>query len=138
MNVSSIEKIIQEIMISSEFGEAGSMVSVGSVGNNLKNNNELPQVSFSCLMGNGFINNNSGIRGGGFGNLSGGMGLSPNPTGMRSAMGNNSLNFTRRVSMPLMPQDAANHQQQELANRLLNGLGAVNGFNNLQFDWKSP
>ncbi|XWS44725.1 hypothetical protein CRYUN_Cryun15aG0072100 [Craigia yunnanensis] len=89
-------------MISSEFGEAGSMVSVGSVGNNLKNNNELPQVSGSCLMGNGFINNNSGI-GGGFENLSGGMGLSPNPTGMRSAMGNNSLNFTGRVSTALMP-----------------------------------
>ncbi|XWS41331.1 hypothetical protein CRYUN_Cryun17cG0072400 [Craigia yunnanensis] len=135
---SSVEKIIQEIMISSEFSEAGSMVSVGSVGNNLKNNNGLPQVSGSCLIGNGFINNNSAIGGGGFGNMSGGMGLSPNPTAMRSAMGNNSMNFTGRVSMPLMPQDAVNHQQQELANRLLNGLGAVNGFNNLQFDWKSP
>ncbi|XP_021300966.1 transcriptional corepressor SEUSS-like [Herrania umbratica] len=136
---SSVEKIIPEIMIPSQFSEAGNMVSVGSVRNNLKNDNGPPQVSGSCLMGNGFINNGSGIGGGGFGNLSGGMRLSPNPTAMRSAMGNNSMNFSGRVSMPLMPQDAvSHHQQQELANRLLNGLGAVNGFNNLQFDWKSP
>ncbi|XVE86537.1 hypothetical protein DITRI_Ditri18aG0041300 [Diplodiscus trichospermus] len=135
---SSVEKIIQEMMISSQFSEAGGTVGVDSVGNNLKNNNGLPQVSGSCLIGNGFINNNSGIGGGGFENLSGGMGPSPNPSAMRSAMGNNSMNFTGRVSMPLMPQDALNHQQQELASRLLNGLGAANGFNNLQFDWKSP
>ncbi|XVF61010.1 hypothetical protein PTKIN_Ptkin08bG0093800 [Pterospermum kingtungense] len=134
---SSVEKIIQEIMISSQFNEAGSMVSAGSVGNNVKNNNGLPQVSGSDLMGNGFINNNPG---GGFGNLSGGngMGLSPNSAAMRSALGNNSMNFSGRVSMPLAPQDAVNYQQQELANRLLNGLGAVNGFNNLQSDWKCP
>ncbi|XP_022740418.1 transcriptional corepressor SEUSS-like isoform X2 [Durio zibethinus] len=135
---SSVETIIQEIMILSQFSEAGSMVSVGSVGNNFKNNNGLPQVSGSCLMGNGIINYNSGIGGGGFGNLSGGMGLSPNPTAMRSVMGNNSMNFTARGSMPLISQDAVNHQQRELAIRILNGLGAVNGFNNLQFDWKSP
>lgn len=136
---SSVEKIIQEMMISSQFSETGSMVSVGFMENDLNNNNGLPQVSGSCLMGNGFVNNNSGIgSGGGFGNMNGGMGLSPNPTAMRSTIGNNSMNYTGRVSMPLMPQDAMNHQQQELANRLLNGLGAVNGFSNLQFDWKSP
>ncbi|XP_022774728.1 transcriptional corepressor SEUSS-like isoform X2 [Durio zibethinus] len=135
---SSVEKIIQEIMISSQFSEAGSsVVSVGSVGSNLKNNNGFPQVSGSCLMGNRFINNNSGTGGGGFGNLSDSMGLSPNPTAMRSAMGNNFMNFTGRVSMPLMPQEAVTHQQQELAYRLLSGLGA-DGFNNLEFDWKSP
>ncbi|XWS33154.1 hypothetical protein CRYUN_Cryun22dG0054400 [Craigia yunnanensis] len=121
---SSVEKIIQEIMISSQFSEAGSMVSGGSVGNNLKRNKGLLQVSGSCLMGNGFINNNSGIGGGGFGNLSAGMCHSPYPTGMRSAMGNNSLNFTGSMSMPMMPQDAMSRQQQELAIRLLNGLGA--------------
>ncbi|KAK8566132.1 hypothetical protein V6N13_021201 [Hibiscus sabdariffa] len=131
---SSVEKIIQEMMVSSQFSEAGNMVGVGSMENSLNNNNGLPQVSGSCMMGNGFINNNSGIRSGGFGNMS-----SLNPTATRSAMGNNSMNFTGRVRMPLMmPQDAANHQQQELANRLLNGLGAVNGFDNLQYDWKSP
>ncbi|XP_022750940.1 transcriptional corepressor SEUSS-like [Durio zibethinus] len=134
---SSVEKIIQEIMISSQVSEAGNTVSVGSMGNNLMNNNGLPQVSRSCLMGNGFVDNNSGIAGGGFGNLSGGIGLSPNPCGMRSTMGNNPMNFTGRVSMPMMRQETVNHQQ-ELANRLLNGLGAVNGFNNFQFDWKSP
>ncbi|PPS03646.1 hypothetical protein GOBAR_AA17029 [Gossypium barbadense] len=122
---SSVEKIIQEMMISSQFSETGSMVSVGFMENDLNNNNGLPQVSGSCLMGNGFVNNNSGIgSGGGFGNMNGGVGLSPNPTAMRSTMGNNSMNYTGRVSMPLMPQDAMNHQQQELANRLLNGLGA--------------
>lgn len=137
---SSVEKIIQEIMISSQFSEVGSMASVGSVGNTMKNNNGIPQVNGSNLLANGFINSNPGIGGGGIGNLSGGMGLSPNPAvnAMRSALGNNSINFTGRVSMPLMPQDAVNYQQQELANRLLNGVGAVNGFNDIQFDWKSP
>ncbi|KAE8694117.1 Transcriptional corepressor SEUSS [Hibiscus syriacus] len=135
---SSVEKIIQE-MISLQFSEGGSMVRAGSMENNLNNNNGLPQVSGGCMMGNGFVNNYSGIGSGGFGNTSGGMGLSSNPTAMRPAMWNNSMNLAGRARMPLMmSQDAVNHQQQELANRLLNGLGAVNGFDSLQFDWKSP
>ncbi|GMI98088.1 seuss [Hibiscus trionum] len=136
---SSVEKIIQEMMISSQFSEGGGMVSAGSMENNLNNNNGVPQVSGNCMMRNGFVNNNSGIGSGGFNNTSGGVGLSSNPTAMRPAMGNNSMNFTGRARMPLMmPQDPVNHQQQELANRFFNGLGAVNGFDNLQFDWKSP
>lgn len=57
--------------------------------------------------------------------------------GMRGAMGHtNSLNMSGRVAMQMMNQP--NQQQQDLGSQLLNGLGAgaVNGFNNLPFDWK--
>lgn len=141
---SSVEKIIQEIMISSQLSEAGSLVGGSSVGNSTKNFNGLPQISQNsltrgnCLGGN--VNNNLGTGGGGFGNLGGGIGLSANCSGIRGGLGNNPSNLAGRMGMPMLPQDAGlNHQQQELSNnRLYNGLGTANGFNDFQFDWKSP
>nr|KJB80601.1 hypothetical protein B456_013G106300 [Gossypium raimondii] len=60
--------------------------------------------------------------------------------GIRAAMGNNSM-MNGRVGngMASMARDQGmNHQQQQdLGNQLLSGLGAVNGFNSLQYDWKT-
>lgn len=94
-------------------------------------------ASTNSLVGNVGVNNNAGVPGEGFGNFVG-VGLSTAATGIRSvAMGNNSGTLTGRVGLPLMASDnSVNFQQQELANRLFNGVGAVNGFNDLQFNWK--
>ena len=136
---SSIEKILQEIMNSSQYNGDSSMVSVGSLGSNMNNVNSHSSAlrSTNSLVGNGIVNkNNSGLPCGRFGNQSGSIGLSNNASGMRTAMGNNYGTLTGRVGVPLMPQDAnMNLGQQELANGFLN---AVNGFNGPQFDWKCP
>jgi hypothetical protein len=55
--------------------------------------------------------------------------------GIRAAMGNNSI-MNGRMGMPSMVRDQSMNHQQDLGNQLLSGLGAVNGFSNLQFDWK--
>ncbi|GAV88546.1 LIM_bind domain-containing protein [Cephalotus follicularis] len=141
---SSVDKIFQEIMNSSEFGGGGSVVRAGSIGNSVKNINELPQVNSnslnggSYLVGDNMISNNSNSEGGGFGNFGGGNDLTANASGISTGMGNNSGSLAGRIVMPLMSQDASmSHQQNELAIRLLNGLGVANGYNNLLFDWKS-
>ncbi|XP_041003909.1 uncharacterized protein LOC121249262 [Juglans microcarpa x Juglans regia] len=88
------------------------------------------------LVGNEVVNKNSGVHGGGFG---GEFAFSTAASGIRAAIMNNSGTFTGRVGLSLMPQGASvNLQQQELASRLLNGLGAVNGSNNPQLNWKYP
>ncbi|KAK7853582.1 transcriptional corepressor seuss [Quercus suber] len=136
---SSIEKILQEIMNSSQYNGDSSLVSVGSLGSNMNNVNchSSALTSTNSLVGNGIVNkNNSGLPCGRFGNQSGSIGLSNNASGMRTAMGNNYGTLTGRVGVPLMRQDAnMNLEQQELANGFLN---AVNGFNGPQFDWKYP
>ncbi|OVA07432.1 hypothetical protein BVC80_8679g3 [Macleaya cordata] len=163
---SSVQQIIQEMMMTSQLNGGGSMVGVGSsLGSEMKNINGMSGNSAAinggnCLVANGngiTTNNSSGISGGGvgggFGNMmgGGGVGISPTASGIRSvaaaaaAMGhNNSVTLNGRVGMAsMMNQDYRNsmshHQHQELGNRLLSGLGAVNNnnnFNNLQFDWK--
>ncbi|GMY12456.1 transcriptional corepressor SEUSS-like [Fagus crenata] len=137
---SSIEKILHEIMNSSQYSGERSMVSVGSLGSNLNNVNSRSTTltSTNSQVGNGIANNNnSGLPYGGFGNMGGSIGLSNAARGMRTAMGNNSGTLTGRAGFPLIPQDASmNLQQQELTNGLLNGRGVVNGFNSPQFDWK--
>ncbi|CAN1181346.1 hypothetical protein LINPERPRIM_LOCUS6197 [Linum perenne] len=55
---------------------------------------------------------------------------------MRAAVGSNSLMNGRMAMASMVREQAMNNQQQDLGNQLLSGLGAVNGFNNLQFDWK--
>lgn len=114
---SSVQKIIQEMMMSSQLGGA-------SMGIDMKNSNDLIQSGG---------NNSSGVVVNGGGQT----GIMMN--GMRGAMGhNNSVNMNGRVAMQMMNQP--HHQQQDLGSQLLNGLGAgagaVNGFNNLPFDWK--
>ncbi|XP_035541592.1 transcriptional corepressor SEUSS-like isoform X1 [Juglans regia] len=137
---SSVQKILHEVMMSNQLNGTVGMVSVGSLGNDVKNVNGILPTSSNAglngghyLMGNGTVNNNSGM-GSGFGTM-GGLGQSAMVNGIRAAMGNNST-MNGRVGMPSMARDQSMNHQQDLGNQLLNGLGALNGFNNLQFDWK--
>lgn len=139
---SSVQKLLQGMMMSNQLCVTGGMGGVGSMGNDVKNvNGMLPTSnntglnSGNCLVGNGTVNSNSGMGGAGYATM-GGLGQSAMVNGMRAAMGNNSM-MNGRVGMASMARDQSmNHQQQDLGNQLLSGLGAVNGFNNLQFDWK--
>lgn len=136
----SVQKIIQEMIMSSQ---------LSGLGNDVKSSNGILQTGNNpgisggnCLMGNGIGG------GGGFGNMGNNMGIghSPMVNGMRAAMGNNSnsVSLNGRIGMAAMTREQSmNHhhhhhqqQQQDLGNQLLSGLGAVNGFNNLPFDWK--
>ena len=143
---SSVQKILQDMLMSNQHNGPGGMVGVGSLGNDVKNvNGMLPTNNTglnggNCFVGNGTVNSNSGIGGAGFGTMGGGLGQSAMVNGIRAAMGNNSI-MNGRIGMASMARDQSmNHQQQDLGNQLLSGLGAglgaVNGFNNLQFDWK--
>ncbi|CAN1268407.1 Transcriptional corepressor SEUSS [Linum perenne] len=139
---SSVQKILHEMMMSNQLNGAGGAVGVGAIGNDMKNvnsNGNLPTSNNSVmlnggnnLVGNGAVNS-SGI--GGFGSM-GGVGQSGMANGMRAAMGSNSLMNGRMAMASMVREQAMNNQQQDLGNQLLSGLGAVNGFNNLQFDWK--
>ncbi|KAL5714628.1 hypothetical protein ACHQM5_016562 [Ranunculus cassubicifolius] len=123
---SSVQQIIQEMMMSSQLsggvngGGGGSMIGVGgSLSNDIK----------MGVVGNGVANNM------GFGNMGGGgnNNNSNNSNGIRGAPmnGRGGGGMSQDLSMH-------HHQQQaDLGNRLMSGLGAVNGFNNLQFDWKT-
>ncbi|GKV31074.1 hypothetical protein SLEP1_g39812 [Rubroshorea leprosula] len=142
---SSVQKILQEMMMSNQLSGPGGMVGVGSLGNDVKSVNGLLQTSNNAvlnggngLVGNGVVNNNSGIGRAAFGTMSGGLGQSAMVNGgIRAAMGHNNLMMNGRMGMTTMARDQGmNHQQQDLGNQLLSGLGAANGFNNLQFDWK--
>ncbi|TQE13550.1 hypothetical protein C1H46_000881 [Malus baccata] len=133
---SSVQKILHEMMMSNQLSGAGGMVGAGSLGNDLKNMNGILSTSNNTGL-NGMTNNNSGIGGAGFGSMGGGLGQQPSmANGIRAAMGNNSV-MNGRVGMASMAREQSmHHQQQDMGNQLLSGLGAVNGFNNLQFDWK--
>ncbi|XP_059280173.1 transcriptional corepressor SEUSS-like [Lycium ferocissimum] len=136
---SSVQKIIHEMMMSSQLG-GGGLGGGGTMGNDMKSvngmmataNNSILNGS-SCLVGNGTANANIGM-GPGYGNM--GNGLSQAAM-VRAALGNNSMSMNGRVGMPMSREQSMNQQQQDLGNQLLSGLGAVNGFNNLQFDWKT-
>lgn len=134
----SVQKIIHEMMMSSQMNGTGGMVGANSLGNDMKNGNGILPVSNNTglnngngLMGNGTMNNNSGVGVGGYGTM--GLGPSGMPNGMRPAMGNNSVMNGRGGMASIAREQAMNHQQ-DLSSQLLSGLGAVNGFNNLQFD----
>ncbi|XP_047169423.1 transcriptional corepressor SEUSS-like [Vigna umbellata] len=137
---SSVQKIIHEMMMSSQINGTGGMIGVGSLGNDVKNVNGILPVSANTglnggngLMGNGSMNSNSGVGVGNYGTM--GLGQSAMPNGMRAAVVNNSI-MNGRGGMASLARDQAMNHQQDLSNQLLSGLGAVNGFNNLQFDWK--
>ncbi|KAF4348890.1 hypothetical protein G4B88_008813 [Cannabis sativa] len=141
---SSVQKILHEMMMNNHLNNSpGGMASVGSMGHDVKNGNGiLPTINntginnSNCLVGNGMANANSGMGVAGFGNMGGGLGQSAMVNGIRAQMGNNSM-ANGRVGMPSLGRDQImHHQQQDLGNQLLSGLGAVNGYNNLQFDWK--
>ncbi|PSS00418.1 Transcriptional corepressor SEUSS like [Actinidia chinensis var. chinensis] len=122
---SSVQKIIHEMMMSSQMNGGGNMVGVGTIGNDVKNINGVLPPS-----------NSTGLNGG-FGSMGGGLGQSAMLNGIRATMGNNSMLMNGRVGMNMMARDQNMNHQQALGDQLLNGLGAVSGLNNLQFDWKS-
>uniref|UniRef100_A0A166G698 Transcriptional corepressor SEUSS n=1 Tax=Daucus carota subsp. sativus TaxID=79200 RepID=A0A166G698_DAUCS len=128
---SSVQKIIHDMMMSSHLGGSG-MTGVASLGNDMKNVNGLLQSGSNgslnggnSLVANGTANGSSGVAG--YGGMGSGLGV-------RAAMLHNST-MNGRVGMTMNRDQNINHQQQDLS--VLNGLGAVNGFNGLQFDWKS-
>ncbi|CAL5386586.1 unnamed protein product [Camellia sinensis] len=140
---SSVQKIIQEMMMSTQMNGGGGMVGVGSLGNDVKNVNGMLPTSNSTglnggnsLVGNGTANSNAGMGGAGYGSMGSGHGQSAMLNGIRASMGNNSMAMNGMVSMAAMARDPNLSHQQALGDQLLSGLGAVNGFNNLQFDWK--
>jgi len=135
----SVEKIIQEMMISSQFSGASGMVSVDYEGNDIKDINRVTRstqnvfTSGPCLEGNVMGNKKSGTMDGGFGSLNGQNHISASTSRFTAAMGNVSSTLSGRFAMPVMDHDAGmNHQQQALAYQLR--LGAVNRFLDNQFD----
>nr|GLL47962.1 transcriptional corepressor SEUSS-like [Ipomoea trifida] len=140
---SSVQKIINEMLMSSQL-VGGGMVGAGAIGNDMKNangvlgtNNNSVLNGNNCLVGNGTVNANAGIGGVGFRNMGNGIGQGGMVSGIRSGLGNNPVSVNGRVGMTMARDQSMNQQQQDLGNHLLNGLGSVNGFNNLQFDWKT-
>ncbi|KAG5525195.1 hypothetical protein RHGRI_031767 [Rhododendron griersonianum] len=125
---SSVQKIIQEMMMTSQL-------------NDVKNVNGILTRNNSMGLNGGVVDGNVGMAGGfggGIGGGGGGIGQAAMINGLRAAMGNNSMIMNGRVGMTSMSRDQnMNHQQQALGDQLISGLGAVNGFNNLPFDWKS-
>jgi len=128
---SSVQKIIQEMMMSSQLNSGGSMMGIGSLGNDMKN----VSSTLNGAMGNGTTSSHSSMGGAPFG----GMAQASMINGMRASLGNNnSMGMNGRVGISSMVRDQSmnHHQQQDLGNQVLGGLGTVNGFNNLQFDWR--
>ncbi|XP_022939024.1 transcriptional corepressor SEUSS-like isoform X1 [Cucurbita moschata] len=140
---SSVQKILQEMMMNNQMNSPTSLVGVGSVVNDMKNVNGVLPTSNpglnngNCIGGNGATNSGSGMGGGGYGSMGSGLGQPAMVNGMRTAMGNNSI-MNRRIGMAslALEQSMNGQQPQDMGNQLLSGLGAVNGFSNLQFDWK--
>lgn len=139
---SSVQKILQEMMMNNQMNGPNSLVGVGSVVNDMKNmNGVLPTSSTgpnngNCIGGNGATNGGTGMGGGGYGSMGSGLGQPVIVNGTRTAMGNNAI-MNRRIGMAsLALEQSMNGQPQDMGNQLLGGLGAVNGYNNLQFDWK--
>ncbi|KAL0391796.1 UNVERIFIED_CONTAM: Transcriptional corepressor SEUSS [Sesamum radiatum] len=140
---SSVQKIIHDMMMSSQLG-GGGMMGMGTMGGEGKNVNGMLSTSSSAgmnggniLVGTGVANsNNPGSGVSGFGSMSNGLGQSAMVNGIRAALGNNSMSMNARVGMLIAREQGMNSQQQDMGSQLLSGLGAVNGFNNLQFDWK--
>ncbi|CAH9101693.1 unnamed protein product [Cuscuta europaea] len=117
---SSVQKIINEMLMSSHLtGNNNDMKSVNGASG--ANNNSAVLNGSGCLAGMNGSTMGIGFRNSG--SSQGGM------------VRNGSVNGGR-VGMSSM---GVNHPQQQdfQGNQLLNGLGSVNGFNNLQFDWKT-
>lgn len=141
---SSVQKIIHDMMMTSQLGGNG-MGGLGMMGGDVKNVNGMLSTSGNAgvsggniLVGTGVANGNPGIGVSGFGSMGNGLGQSAMVNGIRAALVNNSLSMNGRVAMAMAREQGMNSQQQDMGNQLLTGgLGAVNGFNNLQFDWKA-
>lgn len=137
---SSVQKIIQEYMMSNHLNGMNTMTGVSSIGDEAKTvngmlpgNNIMSLNGRNGLVGTGTANGVPGIRNAGYGSMSGGLAQASMVNGMKPAMGNNSISNGRIGMASLARGQSINHQ--DLGDQLLNGLGAVNGFNNLQFDY---
>ncbi|KAG1369973.1 transcriptional corepressor SEUSS [Cocos nucifera] len=129
----SVQQILQEMMMSSQLN------GISTSGNDMKGINGMNPVlsGGNSIVGNA-IANNSSMGGMGFGGI-GGIGPSATASGIRAAIANNAMTMNGRIGMNHLSQDPtsmSHQQQQDMGNRFLGGLGAVNNFNNLQFDWK--
>ncbi|XP_042040256.1 transcriptional corepressor SEUSS-like isoform X1 [Salvia splendens] len=139
---SSVQKIIHDMMMSSQLGGAG-MMGTGSTSGDMKNvngmlsaNNSAAMNGINSLAGHGVAAGNHSMGGLGFGSLSNGHGQSTSANGVRSAVGNNTMPVNGRLGLP-MTREQSLSQQEDLGSQLHNGMGTVNGFHDLQFDWKS-
>ncbi|KAL2513061.1 Transcriptional corepressor SEUSS [Abeliophyllum distichum] len=134
---SSVQKILHEMMMSSSQIGGGGMMGMGTMGSDARNvNGMLSSSNNGGLLRNGVANGNPGFSGAGLGISGNGLGHSTMVNGTRPPPGNNSMTMNGRVGMTMAREPSMNQPQQDLSNQLL-GLGAVNGFNDLQFDWKS-
>ncbi|KAJ6741008.1 TRANSCRIPTIONAL COREPRESSOR SEUSS-LIKE ISOFORM X1 [Salix purpurea] len=137
---SSVEKIMQEMMISSQFSGAGGMVRADYEGNKM-DINRATQSRKNVITSSPYLEDNAmrnkSINGGeGFGNLNGKNHLSASTSGITDDMGNVSGTLSGRFAMPVMDHDTGmNHQQQDLAYQLHNGIGAVYRYLDPQLDW---
>lgn len=133
---SSVQKILHEMrMTSSQIG-GGGMMGVGTMGNDARNvNGILSSNNNGGLLRNGVANGNLGFGGAGFGVSGNGLSHSTIGNGTRPPPGNNSMSMNGGAGMTVARDPSMNQPQQDLSNQLL-GLGAFNGFNDLQFDWK--
>ncbi|KAK6114981.1 hypothetical protein DH2020_007250 [Rehmannia glutinosa] len=121
---SSVQKIIHDMMMSSQIG-GNVMMGMGTMNTGVKNVNGVLSAN----------NNNAGMNDSNI-LVGNGLGQSAMVKGIRAALGNNnnSMSMNGRVGMAMGREQSMS--QQDLGNQLLSGLGAVNGFNDLQFDWK--
>ncbi|KAJ3678069.1 hypothetical protein LUZ60_001872 [Juncus effusus] len=129
---SSVQQILQDMMISSQLN--GLMGDIKGIHHNGSNNNS--------FVGNGPGNGvATGVMGQtGYGNMR--VPVANNVitmNGRGSFNGLNGVNGINGMNNHIISQDLTGmNQQQDIGNRLLNGLGPVNRYNtnNLQFDWK--
>lgn len=141
----SVDKVLQEVLMSTQYGEVKNKASSGYMHSNANTVYGLPKVGQSSkgsgsFVGNGMLKDNPfivGCPGGGTGSSGGASGVNL----MRAALMNNLLNANGRANMLLPTLDAAYYQQQqkqEHTSRLFDGLGAVNDSGAPLFNWKSP
>nr|AAA86652.1 S25-PR6 [Nicotiana tabacum] len=121
---SSVQKIIHEMMMSSQLG-GGGLVGGGASGMICKSVNGLITTAnnsilngSSCLVGNGTANANIGISPG-YGNMGNGLSQAAMANGIRAALGNSSVAMNGRVGMPMAREQSVSQQQQDLGNQLL-------------------
>ncbi|KAF3791782.1 Transcriptional corepressor SEUSS [Nymphaea thermarum] len=142
---SSVQQIIEEIMMSSQLNNGGNMVGHSPLGNEMKSLNPINMQAgntslkgANCLVGNG-ISSGMGVSNVGFGSVGGINPISAaTVSGMRPTASDSSLPaLNGRISMPSLSQQVPGlNSPQDMGNRMLNGLGSVNNFSSLQFDWK--
>ncbi|CAM8878188.1 unnamed protein product [Rhodiola kirilowii] len=142
---SSVQKILQDIMMSSQHSNGGNsgsgLYGSATLGNDARNISGMLQGPNSAMYnggssmpGNGITNNNAGF---GTSMIGGGLNQSSSMvTGLGNTM-NSSVSMNGRMGMASLARDQILNQPQDMGGQLLSGLGSINGFNNSQFDWKN-